>query len=48
MEADLVHKGGKVMHTFTLGINTESEHLLFLMSIFGISVVHGTSVSIFS
>lgn len=36
------------MQPFTLGIKIETQHLLFMMSIFGISAVLGTSLSIFS
>ncbi len=36
------------MHTFTVDIKVVKKYLVFMMSIFGISVVLGTSLSFFS
>jgi hypothetical protein len=36
------------MHTFTVDIKAEKKYLVFMMSIFGISAVLGTSLSFFS
>ncbi|MGR3764066.1 RAxF-45 family protein [Rossellomorea sp. NS-SX7] len=36
------------MHSFTVVIKAEKKFLMFMMSIFGISAVNGTGLSIFS
>lgn len=36
------------MHSFTVDVKAEKKYLVFMMSIFGILAVHGTSLSFFS